>query len=185
MKKVAVLLAPGFEEAEAIITIDILRRLHIEVETLACAESRAVVSYHNIPMVADSTLTERAETLYDAVVLPGGPQGSVNLAANADVIAFVKHHDVQNKLICPICSAAARVLGGNDLLNGRRYVCSGDLWQEVKNGEYVDAPVVEDRNLLSGKGLGHAFDFAFALSARLLGDEAPVRDHAEHIYYRW
>jgi hypothetical protein len=32
---------------------------------------------------------------------------------------------------------------------------------------------VEDRNLLSGKGLGHAFDFAFALSARLLGDETP------------
>lgn len=33
MKKVAVLLAPGFEEAEAIVTLDILRRLNIEVET--------------------------------------------------------------------------------------------------------------------------------------------------------
>lgn len=56
MKKVAVLLAPGFEEAEAVVTIDILRRLNIDVETLACAESRAVVSYHDIPMVADNTL---------------------------------------------------------------------------------------------------------------------------------
>lgn len=185
MKRVAVLLAPGFEEAEAIITIDILRRLQIEVETLACAESRAVVSYHNIPMVADSTLVEKRDERYDAIVLPGGPQGSVNLAASAEVIEFVKHHDALNKLICPICSAAARVLGGNDLLNGRRYVCSGSLWQDVRNGEYIDAPVVEDRNLLSGKGLGHAFDFAFALSARLLGDDAPVRDHADHIYYRW
>ena len=72
MKKVAVLLAPGFEEAEAIITIDILRRLEIEVETLACADSRAVVSYHAIPMVADSTLSERQEMLFDAIVLPGG-----------------------------------------------------------------------------------------------------------------
>lgn len=49
----------------------------------------------------------------------------------------------------------------------------------------MDAPVVVDNNLISGKGLGHAFDFALALSARLLGDDAPVRDHAEHIYYRW
>lgn len=185
MAKVAVLLAPGFEEAEAIITIDILRRLHIEVETLACAESRAVVSYHNIPMVADSTLSERINTLYDAVVLPGGPQGSVNLAASREVIRFVTAHDESGKLICPICSAAARVLGGNDLLKGRRYVCSGELWETVKDGEYVDAPVVEDQNLISGKGLGHAFDFALTISARLLGDDAPVRDHADHIYYRW
>ncbi|WP_343646102.1 DJ-1 family glyoxalase III [Enterobacter sp.] len=185
MAKVAVLLAPGFEEAEAIITIDILRRLQIEVETLACAESRAVVSYHNIPMVADSTLAERIDTLYDAVVLPGGPQGSVNLAASREVITFVTAHDESGKLICPICSAAARVLGGNGLLKGRRYVCSGELWETVTDGEYVDAPVVEDQNLISGKGLGHAFDFALTLSARLLGDETPVHDHADHIYYRW
>ncbi|EOZ9389409.1 TPA: DJ-1/PfpI family protein [Enterobacter cancerogenus] len=185
MARVAVLLAPGFEEAEAIITIDILRRLAIDVDTLACAESRAVVSYHNIPMVADSTLSERRDTLYDAVVIPGGPQGSVNLAADREVIRFISLHDECGKWICPLCSAAARVLGGNGLLKGRRYVCSGDLWQSVEDGEYVDAPVVEDKNLLSGKGLGHAFDFALTLSARLLGDEAPVRDHAEHIYYTW
>ncbi len=103
MAKVAVLLAPGFEEAEAIITIDILRRLNIDVETLACAQSRAVVSYHNIPMVADSTLSERSDSLYDAIVLPGGPQGSANLAADPQVIRFISAHDARGKLICPIC----------------------------------------------------------------------------------
>jgi len=185
MANVAVLLAPGFEEAEAIITIDILRRLNIHVETLACADSRAVVSYHNIPMVADHTLSDKIETYYDAVVLPGGPQGSVNLAASAEVLRFVAAHDEAGKFIAPICSPAARVLGGNGLLKGRRYVCSGELWQAIQDGEYVDAPVVEDGNLISGKGLGHAFDFALTLSARLLGDDAPVRDHAEHIYYPW
>ena len=134
---------------------------------------------------ADGTLAEQSETLYDAVVLPGGPQGSVNLAANKDVIRFISAHDAAGKLICPICSAAARVLGGNNLLKGRRYVCSGDLFETVKDGKYVDAPVVEDGNLLSGKGLGHAFDFALTLSARLLNDEEAVRDHADHIYYAW
>ncbi|EBP6682866.1 DJ-1/PfpI family protein [Salmonella enterica subsp. salamae] len=185
MKKVAVLLAPGFEEAEAIVTLDILRRLHIDVETLACAESRAVVSYHDIPMVADSTLSERQQSLFDAVVLPGGPQGSANLAANPAVIAFIARHDAAGKLICPICSAAARVLGAHGLLKGRRYVCSGDLWKAVQEGAYVDAPVVEDGHLISGKGLGHVFDFALTLSARLLGDDALVREQADHIYYPW
>lgn len=101
------------------------------------------------------------------------------------MIAFVARHDAAGKFICPICSAAARVLGAHGLLKGRRYVCSGDLWKAVPEGVYVDAPVVEDGNLISGKGLGHVFDFALTLSARLLGDDAPVREQAEHIYYPW
>ncbi|EGT4352348.1 DJ-1/PfpI family protein [Cronobacter sakazakii] len=185
MKKAAVLLAPGFEEGEAIVTIDILRRLNIAVETLACADTRAVVSYHAIPLVADARLTERAEETYDAIILPGGPQGSVNLAADAQAIAFVARHDAAGKLICPICSAAARVLGAYGLLKGRRYVCSGELWQDVRDGEYIDAPVVEDGNLISGKGLGRVFDFALTVASRLTGDEPAAREHADHIYYPW
>lgn len=185
MKTVAVLLAPGFEEGEAIVTIDILRRLNIQVETLSCVETQVVTSYHDIPMVADSTLSERFDTTYDAVVLPGGPQGSQFLAKSAGVVAFVRRHDDAGKWICPLCSAAARVLGGNGLLKGRRYVCSGDLWQQVTDGVYVDAPVVEDGNLLSGKGLGRVFDFALTIAARLEDNDAPARDHADHIYYPW
>lgn len=185
MKTVAVLLAPGFEEAEAIVTIDILRRLKINVRTLSCVDTRAVVSYHDIPMVADATLSECFDDTFDAVVLPGGPEGSVFLAQSANVTAFVRRHDEQGKFICPICSAAARVLGGNGLLKGRRYVCSGDLWQQVTDGVYVDADVVEDGNLISGKGLGKVFDFALTVAARLEGDEALARDHADHIYYPW
>lgn len=69
-------------------------------------------------MVTDSTLAARQTDLYDAVVLPGGPQGSVNLAASEAVIQFIAPHDEAGKLICPVCSAAARVLGGNGLLKG-------------------------------------------------------------------
>lgn len=61
--------------------------------------------------VADSTLSERQQALFDAVVLPGSPQGSANLAANSEVIAFIARHDTAGKLICPICYAAVRTLG--------------------------------------------------------------------------
>ncbi len=185
MKSVAVLLAPGFEEAEAVVTIDILRRLNIQVQTLSCVDTRTVVSYHGIPMVADAVLSESFDSTFDAVVLPGGPEGSMFLARSASVIAFVRRHDEQGKFICPICSAAARVLGGNGLLKGRRYVCSGDLWQQVTDGVYSDADVVEDGNLISGRGLGKVFDFALTVAARLNGDEAAACDHAQHIYYPW
>ncbi|WP_058913404.1 DJ-1 family glyoxalase III [Entomohabitans teleogrylli] len=185
MKKVAVLLAPGFEEGEAIIIIDILRRLNIQVDMLSCNDALAVTSYHAIMVTADALLRDVASQTWDAVVLPGGPQGSQFLSRDEQVLDFVRRHDEQGKLICPICSAAARVLGGNALLKGRRYACSGDLWQNVGDGTWVDAPVVEDGNLISGKGFGLVFDFAFTVAARLLGDEAPAREHAEHIYYPW
>lgn len=182
-KKVAVLLAKGFEEAEAIMTIDVLRRLDINVTTLACQDMLELTSYHNIRMFADVLLERSMDETFDAVVIPGGPEGTVNLAANPLVVEFIRRHDAAGKWICPICSAAARVLGGNNLLNGRRYTCSGDLHQDVKDGIYVDEKIVEDGNLLSGKGLGVAFDFAFHLCWKLTGDASNVDFQVDHIYY--
>ncbi len=182
-KKVAVLLAKGFEEAEAIMTIDVLRRLDIHVTTLACQDMLELTSYHNIRMFADVLLERSMDETFDAVIIPGGPEGTVNLAANPLVVEFIRRHDAAGKWICPICSAAARVLGGNNLLNGRRYTCSGDLHQDVKDGIYVDEKIVEDGNLLSGKGLGVAFDFAFHLGWKLTGDASNVDFQVDHIYY--
>ncbi|MCL6331432.1 DJ-1/PfpI family protein [Pectobacterium carotovorum subsp. carotovorum] len=182
-KKVAVLLAPGFEEAEAIMVIDVLHRMKIEVTMLSCYDRLELHSYHNIRMFADALLERNQDTLFDAVVIPGGPQGTVNLAANPRVVEFIRRHDDAGKLICPLCSAAARVLGGNKLLKGRRYVCSGNLWQDVTDGVYVDEKVVEDGNLISGKGLGVTFDFAFTLASRLTGDKENANFQVEHIDY--
>lgn len=184
-KKVAILLAEGFEEAEAIIAINVMHRLGIEVEMLSCQDRLELVSYHNVRMFANALLERRMDVLYDAVILPGGPQGSVNLAANPLVVEFIRRHDTAKRLICPLCSAAARVLGGNQLLQGRRYVCSGDLYQQVEDGVYVDADVVEDGNLISGRGLGVAFDFAFTIGYRLTSDQENTEYQSSHIYHAW
>jgi len=185
-KKAALLLAPGFEEAEAFITLDILSRLGIVVTTIACHPHNQVISYHGVVTLADALLEELPSTLFDAVIIPGGPEGTVNLAANPAVSAFIQRHDEADKIIAPICSAAARVLAGNQLLKGRRYTCSGELWMHHSDGEYVMEDVVEDGNLLSGRGLGVAFDFAFQLALRLTGKPGAADFQAEHIYYdRW
>ena len=185
-KQVALLLADGFEEGEAVIVLDILERLEIQVTTLACQKSQTLRSYHGIQMQANELLSAQGDRLFDAVVMPGGPEGSVALAASREVVEFVRRHDEAGKLICPLCSAAARVLGGNGLLKGRRYVCSGDLYKDVKDGVYVNQSFVEDGNLLSGKGLGLAFDFAFQLAYRLTGNAEATDFQADHIdHHHW
>jgi len=184
-KNAALLLATGFEEAEAFITLDILSRLGITVTTVACQPQREIVSYHGAVIKADTLIEELPDAhLFDALIMPGGPEGSKNLAASSAVTALIQRHDDAGMLIAPICSAAARVLGGNNLLKGRRYTCSGELGLAVTDGEYVMEDVVEDGNLLSGRGLGVAFDFALTLAERLTGNKGAIDFQAEHIYYR-
>ncbi|WP_010247114.1 DJ-1/PfpI family protein [Pantoea agglomerans] len=183
-KNVALLLAPGFEEAEAIITLDILSRLGVQVTTLACQPYREVNSYHHVKVVADELLEANRDRLFDAVIVPGGPDGSKNLAANAAVIDFIRRHDEAGRLVCPICSAAARVLAPQGLLRGRRYVSSGTSSEGVTEGVYVNASVVKDGNLLSGQDLGAAFDFAFAIAFILTGEADSATEQAEHISHK-
>lgn len=183
-KNVALLLAPGFEEAEAIITLDILSRLGVQVTTLACQPYREVNSYHHVKVVADELLEANRDRLFDAVIVPGGPDGSKNLAANAAVIDFIRRHDEAGRLVCPICSAAARVLAPQGLLRGRHYVSSGTSSEGVTDGVYVNASVVKDGNLLSGQDLGAAFDFAFAIAFILTGEADSATEQAEHISHK-
>lgn len=118
-KTVAILMASGFEDAETIVTLDILRRLQLQVEVLACQSEPQVTSYFKLPVQADALLGERSSVLYDAIVLPGGPQGARKLGANPEVVAFVKAHDAAGRIVAAICSAGAHVLSQNKILQGR------------------------------------------------------------------
>ncbi|WP_392558833.1 DJ-1/PfpI family protein [Orbus mooreae] len=180
--KVAILLANGFEEAEAFMIFNALKRVKIDVEFLSCSNDFEVLSYHNVIVKAHGLLKQKNTTLYDAIVLPGGPEGTVNLGKNGDVINFIKLHDENGKLICPICSAAIKVLGKNKLLKGRQYTCSGDLFMMENDGVYLNKDIVIDANLFSGQGLGYAYKFAFTLAKKLGMDEKEVQFQAEHIY---
>ncbi len=183
MTTIAILLAEGFEEAEALIVADILRRLQFEVETIACGQDgMEVLSYHEFPVRADTRLTMRTDVLYDGVMLPGGPLGARNLGKDARVIEFVKKHLASDRLVCPFCSAGAHVMAANKLLDKRRYTCSGDNHALYDDGVYVDKKLVQDGNLLSGKGLGVAFEFAFAIASYFGLAEKAVWQ-AEHIYF--
>nr|WP_263063659.1 intracellular protease/amidase [Dickeya dadantii] len=71
------------------------------------------------------------------------------------------------------------------LLKGKRYVCSGTLFEGIADGAYVDAPVVRDGSLVSGQGLGVVFDFAFNLALMLTEDHERIYRQAKHIYYRF
>ena len=189
-KRVAVLLADGFEEGEAVVFIDIMRRLDIEVDVLSCMQTTALKSYFETRITADHTLDSRVKETYDALMMPGGPVGTDNLSANPQVISFIKRHMQEGKYICALCSSGAKVLAAHALLEGKNYTTGDGLSDKYADGNYQQKKVVIDGNIVTGRGLGVSFEFAFSVAKLLLGDERdPKRDRnkvdwqADHIYF--
>ena len=122
MKKAIVFLANGFEEIEAIGTIDMLRRASIEVTTVSITTDPIVVGAHQVPITADTTLDKADLKNQDALVMPGGMPGAANLDQSEPVKEALLEQYRQQKLVAAIC-AAPMVLGGLGLLKGRKATC--------------------------------------------------------------
>ena len=89
--KALCLLAEGFEESEAVVPIDLLRRARVEVVTVSVTEEPLVLSSHGIPVTADTVLSKVEDTA-DALFLPGGLKGTNNLKASEAVAEFIRRH---------------------------------------------------------------------------------------------
>ena len=164
MSKVLLLLAPGFEEIEALGTCDVLHRLNVEVTT-ASLNGREVAGAHGVRVVADAELKDLDPEIFDAVVLPGGMPGAVNLLAVKDlVLAFAR----EGKVTAAIC-AAPLVLSAAGLLKNRTFTMYPGMGKYLAPGEEpTGRPVETDGTVVTGKGPGATFFFAAAV-ARALG----------------
>lgn len=171
-KKVVVFMAPGFEEMELTITVDILRRAGIETLTASLAESIAPVKgSRGILMVPDITIDQIKCEQLDMVVLPGGIEGTQNLADSARVLEIIKTMQKLGRKIAAICAApAVLVLAG--VAAGRRATSHPAAADHMKGVTYSEERVVIDGNMITSRAAGTTFEFAFALIESLLGKEA-------------
>jgi len=177
-KRVFLLLAPGFEEVEAVTPLDLLRRAGLEVTSLGLG-SRNITGSHKIEVKADLCLGEE-EGLADAIVVPGG-KGSEFIAANEEACKLILEHEKAGKLLAAICAAPAAVLAPLGLLKDHRYTCFPGWETSVREGEFVGGPCVVDGLLITAKGVGAAADFSEAIIAKLLGAEKAKEIHHQTV----
>jgi 4-methyl-5(b-hydroxyethyl)-thiazole monophosphate biosynthesis len=163
-----IFLATGFEEIEAITTIDILRRGEVEITTVSITGERTISGVHQIPVIADILFEEADFSDGDAFILPGGGPGSFMLNDHEALKQLLIDKYKQNKWICAIC-AAPLVLGGLGLLEGKRAICYPGMESYIQGAILTDAPVVTDGNIITGKGPGLALNFGLAILATLQG----------------
>lgn len=188
MAKVAVFLAPGFEEIEALTVVDYLRRANVNVTTVSVPEDgnpdseEKVTGSHQITVIADITLKEfieeKKEAEMDALYLPGGMPGASNLAANQYLFQLITKMDRKGIIVAAMCASPAVVLARTGILSSRKWTCypgmnnnlaeycgSEDWASEVmENSTHIEnVPYVFDNNVLTGRGPGTAEEFAMKL----------------------
>lgn len=161
-------LADGFEEVEALTPLDYLRRAGIPVTSVGIGTKMPVGS-HGIAVQSDCMLEELPETFpFEMLILPGGLQGTQNLAKNEKVKRLLLQGMEDHKKIAAIC-AAPSILGELGLLNGKRAVCYPGFESKLKGAQIMDTPVVVDETVVTAIGAGAAQPFSFALIELLAG----------------
>ena len=179
MATILTILADGFEEIEAVIPIDILRRAGISV-VVAGLNEMTVRGSHGLSVQTDFCLDDFRGNV-DGIVLPGGP-GHKRLLESVPVITRVQ--DLFRKgLLCAAICAGPTVLGKAGILQGKNATCFPGHESQLTGATFVEAQVVVDGNVITSRGAGTAFPFALALT-RYLTDSATAEMVASKILYR-
>jgi 4-methyl-5(b-hydroxyethyl)-thiazole monophosphate biosynthesis len=165
MKTVYIFLTTGFEEIEAITTIDILRRGGVDVKSISLENSPQVVSSRQVIVTADLMFDEVDFTKTEMLVIPGG------------TVRFNEHDGLKKQVltfaqsggkVAAIC-AAPMVLGGLGLLKGKRATSYPGYEKYLAGATVVEEPVVADGNIITGRGPGLTIPFALKLLEILQG----------------
>lgn len=182
MKKIAVFLAEGFEEIEALTVVDICRRCGLSADMVSVTQERLVKSSHGVAVQADTVFSQADIAGYDMLVLPGGMPGTRNLEAHEGLMAQVDAFYREGKYIGAIC-AAPSVLGHRGILKGRRACCFPGFESHLEGAEVTEGPVEISDNIITSRGMGTALDFALAVAGIFCGGEK-AEETARTIVYR-
>lgn len=176
-------LADGFEDVEAIETVDILRRCGLQVQTLSVTGKRVVTSAHGLIVKADSLFRKNHLIHCDALILPGGSKGAETMNKNAVLRLAISQQAHDGTLIAAIC-AAPMVLGTVGILKGRHATIYPGMESEIEGAiVHRDAYVVEHDNIITAAGPAATSLFAFSIARRLVGNLEIVDQVEKNMLY--
>ena len=175
-------MADGCEEIEGLTVVDVLRRADIAIDMVSITGTDSVTGSHGITFHTDTTLEQADLDSYDAVVLPGGMPGTLNLGAHEGVVSAIRAFAEDKKLVAAIC-AAPSVLGAAGILKGKRATCHPGFEETLTGAECLEETVVTDGNVITSRGMGTAIDFALAIVA-YFKDDAAVADLKQKLVYK-
>jgi len=167
MKTVLIFLTAGFEEIEALATMDVLRRGGVNIQSVSLTGDRTVIGGHQISVVADCLFEEVNFADARMLILPGG---TVKINEHEGLKREILSFATQGKLLAAIC-AAPMVFGGLGLLQNKKATCYYGYEKYLTGAHITQAPVTVDGNITTGRAAAYTLDFALELLSQLKGNE--------------
>lgn len=171
---VYVFLADGFEIIEALAPVDMMTRAGIDVKTVGVT-GEVVTSSCGVPVKTDMLVQDFDFYGVEAIVLPGGMPGTLNLENNAIVQNAIDNAVNTNTYVCAIC-AAPSILGHKGLLNEKEATCFPGFEEALEGAELSKKYVVTDGKFITARGAGVCIEFGLEIVKALKG-----KDEAERI----
>ncbi|WCL49300.1 DJ-1 family glyoxalase III [Leptospira sp. GIMC2001] len=170
MKKVMIPLAEGFEEMEAIILIDVLRRGKVQVTSCGLKAGPIIASRGTIH-TPDSLITDNLHGTFDMIVLPGGLKGTEGLMNSQELSNMLINHANNSGWIGAIC-AAPNILRKLNIISGDDpYTAYPSTLQLADGGKYSGARIVIQNRIITSIAVGSAFEFALKILEILQGED--------------
>lgn len=169
---VYILLGDGFEECEALVPADLLRRAGVEVALVSIDEELEVTGGHGITVRADLPLAQVDEDAMEMLLLPGGGRGVDSLILNLFALALVQRAYDKGCWLCAICAAPA-ILARMGCLDRRKAVCFPGMEDEMGSAVVqLGVPVVTDGRIITGEAAGSVLEFSLRLVEAVRGKAA-------------
>ena len=113
---------------------------------------------------ADTLLEDTEPTAYDILLLPGGVINADTLRMIPTAREWVNSFMDEEKLIAAICHAPW-LLVSSDVVEERRLTSYYTLQDDIVNagGEWIDQPVIVDKNLITSRKPGDIKPFVTAI----------------------
>lgn len=166
-------LADGFEIIEALAPVDMLRRAKLCVKTVGVT-GKLVTSSCGVAVEADIEASDFSYDNVEAIILPGGSDGVINLEKDGFVQSVIDRAMDENALICAIC-AAPSILGNKGLLKNIKATSYPSYMKYLDGAELSDEFVIRDGRFITARGAGVSVEFGLEIVKALAGREEAER----------
>lgn len=164
-----IILANGFEDTEALATIDVLKRSKLQIDKVSLQDTLDIVSQYDLKIKADFLLKDINPNDYDFLVIPGGRAVSLVLDKSKELETLIHNFVSRNKLIAAICAGPSQV-GKLGYYQNEKYTCFPGTENKIIGGKYLaNKGVVRSGNFITAKAMAYSIEFGLEIVEYLQG----------------